>query len=322
MLLQILDLGEAKPREQVAVLQTLFGYLFRDINKYRYRERMPSREYAKALWSRVSGTAYVLRNCKLYVYARFCAQREGRRISAAKFGIAPEDLKLLNAIEIKVNGRYTALTLEEFEDLERWVLTSPQAGLDAHMGRFISKKLIFLCRHYGLTRDQIQNEFLETSLYALRKQYPFFKSELHTVNICKTAIHNAGISLINYWTRGKRNALQAVGDGTFNAVHVDMDVAQSLNSTLLGVVAPQDDPHQQNLQALREATSKVGPRARLFLSLAQGTPDAGFSLFLGTSNDDAVHEWAYTKYLASLCSYLHVSTTEAQRLMTYLRTRV
>lgn len=321
MLDQILAV-DASLVEKRKIIGSLFGYLFRDINKYEYRAEMPSREYAKALWGRVTATSYVLLNCKLYVYARHCARREGRRVSASAFGIEKDDLKLLNSIELKIKKKYPALTLEQFATLENWVLTSPAVDLKTHMGKFISKKLIFLCRSYGLQREQITNQFLETSLYALRKQYPFFKSELHTVNVCKTAIHNAGISLIQYWTREKRNALRVEDDGTFSSVHLDIDVAQAMRESVMGQVGPQDDPHLQNLQVLRDLKHRVSPRARQFLDLARGEPDPGFSMFIGLNNDDAAHDWSYRRYLESVCRYLRVTETEAQRFLTFLRRRI
>lgn len=311
-----LDASFAAQRQVVIVL---FNYLFRKINKYEYRDQMPSRTYAKELWARVSTSGYVLCNCKLYAYARHCAQREGRRISPSAFGVSPEDAKLLAKLDLShIKRKYKPLQLQQYQKAEACVFADTTIDLNAHIGRFISKKLIFLCRHYGVKREDIENILVDSAIYALRKQYPFFESDLHMVNVCKTAIHNAGISLIQYWTREKRNALISEADGTFSAVHVDIEVAQYMQN--MGVVDAHDDPHEQLLQSLRAA--KVGPRAQSFLLLARGAADPGFSLFLGVDNEDAAHEWEYGKYLNSLCEYLKVSNEQAQKLMAFLRKHV
>jgi hypothetical protein len=319
MLQQILQVeGGATEREVLAVL---FNYLFRKIKKYDYRAQLPTRQFAKELWSRVERSGYVLMNCKLYVYARHCAMREGRRISPAAFGIAPEDVRLLNSLDVShVKRKYKSMNLEQYTRAEKWVFSDPDLDMPTYMGKFISKKMIFLCRHYGVKRDHIEGVLIDAALYAMRKQYPYYESELHMVNVCKTAIHHAGISLIQYWTRGKRNALIREDDGTFSAVHVDIEVAQYMQN--IGTLDPQDDEHAQTLQALRACSERMGPRAQSFLSLARGAYDPGFSVFIGLNNEDAAHDWNYQKYLGSICKYLKVNDDQARRFMDFMRSKV
>lgn len=319
MLQQILQVEGLTAQRQV--LDTLFRYLLGDIDKYEYRDRLGDRRYAKDLWNRVVVSGYVLVNCKLYVYARHCAKRQGRRVSAAAYGITPEDAKMLALVAPTwVKKKYKSMSLADYTKAECWVFSDPVLDMKTYIGKFISKKLIFLCRHYGLTREQVEGTLVDAAMYAMRKQYPRFESELHMVNVCKTAIHNAGMSLIQYWTRGKRNALINEDDGTHSAVHVELTTAQYMQN--LGTLDPQDDAHAQTLQCLRAAESNMGPRAKAFLSLARGQFDSGFTLFIGINNEDAAHEWNYQKYLASICKYLHVTADQATQFMAFLRKRV
>lgn len=302
------------------VVQTLFDYLFRRINKYEYRAAMPSREEAKATWAAVQQSGYILLNCKLYLYARHVAKSEGRRVRALDFEIHPDDIRILNRVELVTRTIYPALGLKEFTDIEKAILTSREIDLDGHMGRFINRKLKFLCRSYGLTMSGIKALFIETALYAVRKQYPFFESHLHMVNVCKTAIHNCGQSTISYWTRQKRNALIREDDGTFSAVHVDVAVSQSVQQ--LSCLDAKDDPHYHTLEALRACGNGLQPKARKFIQLAQGAFDSGFSLFLGENNEDAAHTWGYDRYLAGVRNYLHVTESQMQRLLAHMRRRL
>ncbi len=303
-----------------SVIQTLFDYLFHSINKYEYRAAMPSREEAKRVWAAVQKSGYVLLNCKLYLYARHVARTKGQRVKAADFEIAEADIPLLRRIQLSIKAKHKVLTLRQFLDAERVILTDPQIDLDGHMGRFINRKLKFLCRSYGLTLSGLKADFIETALYALRKQYPRFLSELHMVNICKTAIHNCGQSTISYWTRDKRNALRREDDGTFSAVHVDVDLVSSLNS--VGVVDKKDDPHHQALESLQFEHHQLPGRAQRFVTLATGSYDAGFSLFLGESNEDLAHEWKYDRYLTQVRLYLGVSEVQQAKLLQHLKARV
>jgi hypothetical protein len=310
--------GSEDPR---SVLPVLFAYLFRKINKYEYREQLPSREYAKELWERVSGAGYVLVNCKLYLWARVQAKANGRRLKHSAFEISDQDAKLLNSIDLShISLDYPAFSLKTYMEEEGRILTHPDEGLQVYIGKFISKKMIFLCRHYGVKRNHIEGVLLDAALYALRKQYPFYESKLHMVNVCKTAIHNAGITLIQFWTREKRNALIKESDGTFSAVHVDLEVAQYMQT--LGTVDPHDNPEVHDLQALRATQAKMGPKARMFFDLASGKHHSGFSMFLGTDNSDLAHDWGYERYLASICTYMKVSMDQAQKFMQFLKRNV
>jgi hypothetical protein len=312
MLKQIFGLA---PKEHTRVMSILFAYLFNRIGKYEYRKQIGDKDLAKKVWSTAAESWYVLKNCKLYAHAHYVNRRSGLATSPAKFGISAEDVGLLKNLDLShIKVRHKSYSVFDFDNLEGAILTS--SALKAHIGKFISKKLIFLSRSYGLSREEIHGHLLHSALFALRKQYPVYESELHATNICKTAIHNAGMGLIEYWTRDKRNALLRENGG-FQAVHVQYDVLSDV-----GVEPEHNNELRQNLQSLVALTSKLKPKAANFLSAAAGLYDPGVSLFIGTDNSEAAEHWNYSRYLTGLRAYYGVSEGQQRNLLDKLRQKM
>jgi hypothetical protein len=195
--------------------------------------------------------------------------------------------------------------------MEAAILTSKE--LQVWMGKFISRKLIFLTRSYGLKRSDIEGQLLHSGMFALRKQYPIYETELHALNICKTAMHNTGMGIIEYWTRDKRNALLEE-NGSFQAVHVPYESLSHLS------VAPEHaDELRVNLQCLVGLAPKLKPKARKFIETAAGLHDEGFSIYIGLDNVDAAYRWDYARYMQSLRDYMDVTTQQTTNLLSSLR---
>ncbi len=311
MLREILQVG----KHHNQVVSVLFAYLFKQIDKYEYRKAMPSREIAKEVWERVRDNGYVMRDCKLYAYAFHKNSKAGIPTSPAMYGVARADVACLRKLNLShVPASYPALTLEQFSAIEGDFLTSTQT--DEYIGKFISKVLRFLIKSYGVKREDLKNEMQINAMYAMRKQYPYFKSELHMRNTAKTSIHNTGVAACEYWTRAKRNALLKENGG-FQAVHVQLDHVEDV-----GTVSTHDDERFQNMQALVDAARKLGPRAKSFVHAAAGLYDEGFTLFLGIDNSDAANDWDYQRYMGKVRDYHRVTDTQEQRLMQHLRKRV
>lgn len=277
---------------------TVFAYLFRQITKYEYRRRVGVD--AKSLWSLIVDNGYILVNCKLYLYARHVAKSKGLSVSPARFGIEKEDVRTLNAVDMtKISTRYKAYSLFDFQNLEGAILTSKE--ISTYLGKFISKKLIFLTRSYEQKRDDIEGNLRIAGLYALRKQYPFFKTELHALNIYKTSMKNAGQGMIEFWTRDKRNALLKE-NGIFQAVKVQYEVMPDI-----AVMPEHADEKRVNVHALVAVADRMPEHQRAWINTAAGMHDKGFSLFIGQDNRDAVEAFAYPKYLSLLCEYFSMS---------------
>jgi len=291
----------------------LFAYLFGRINKFAMRREL-GRENAKHIWSLVSNDGYLLMNCKLFAYAHhYNVKHKLPAPSPAKFDIDRADVRALRNLDLShTKFKYPAMDLHTYTELESRVTASRE--LATYIGKFISRKLIFL-RSYGLTREEMHSLLIYSSIFALRLKYPRFESELHAMNVCKTTIHNTGMSLIEYWTREKRQALIKEGD-TFQAVHVSID-----NVHDLATHPEHEDENRLNLQVLTHIKGTLSPKENRLLRLASGEHDAGFSMFLGQDNSQVADDWAFPRYLAQVCGYLKISPDEGQRVLTGLRSR-
>lgn len=308
MLNELFNLGD-KHTQHMGVL---FGYLFGRIGKYEFREALGDKALAKAVWQVADTSGYVQRECKLYAYAVHQNRLVGLPTSPAKFGIHKDDVSVLRKLNLNhIPTQYKAYSLFDFKTMETAILCSRE--LQVWMGKFISRKLIFLTRSYGLKRSDIEATLLHSGMFALRKQYPIYETELHALNICKTAMHNAGMGLIEFWTRDKRNALLKE-NGTFQAVHVPYEALSHLS-----VEPEHNDELRVNLQCLVGLAPRLKPRARQFIQAAAGLHDEGFSIYIGTDNADAAYQWEYNRYMQSLRDYLGISTRQTQLLLSNLR---
>lgn len=295
------------------VVPIIFAYLFNAIGKYKYRELIGDKDLAKETWTTVESNGYILKNCKLFVYASWVNKKNGLPTSPAKFGIHQEDVKLLRSLDLshlKLKKLKLPMSIFDYDNLEGSILTSSE--LKNYIGKFISKKLIFL-RSYGLSREEIHSHLLFASIFALRKHYPDFQSELHALNICKTSIHNSGMCLIEYWTRGKRQALLKEND-TFQSVHVPLESVHDV-----GVAPEHEDDFRLNLQSLVALVPKMKPRQQTFVSVAAGIYDPGFSMFIGSDNSEVVDVWSYDRYLGQLRQYFNVTEQQVSALLSNLR---
>jgi hypothetical protein len=310
MLKNLFDLGDDHKR----VITILFNYLFGSIGKYEYRKQLGDKHKAKLVWSIAESSGYVLRNCKLYAYAHATNSRMGLPTSPGRFQIEQADAAFLRSLDLShIPTSYKAYSLFDFDQLEGSIMTSQE--LKVYIGKFISKKLIFLTRSYGVSREEIHSGMLMAGLFALRKKYPCYETTLHATNIIKTSIQNYGQGLIEFYTRDKRNALIKEGNGLFSAVHVQYDALNDVS------VQPE---HSDDLRVIRRSLisllPKLKPKAQEFVQAAVGVYDEGFSVYIGQDNRDAVEAWDYDqRYLPSLCSYLKVSKEQAHQLMAQLK---
>ena len=299
------------PRSSVRDLSVLFAYLFGRIDKFEYRRLMPDREDAKTVWEAACRSGYVLKNCKLYAYAVHKNRASGLATSPARYGIEASDVALLGRLNLRHLDDHPALSVFDYDNLEGSLLSSAQ--LRVYIGKFISKKLIFLTRSYGLTREDLHGDLIHVAMYALRKQYPAYQSDLHALNICKTAIHNHGIGLIEFWTRQKRNALTNK-DGVFSARTVDLEALPDQS------IRPEhEDPHRILINSLVGLEGRVSNRAWVFLQSAAGIYHEAFSAYIGIPNDEAVLAWKYERYLTKLRAFTGVNERQTARLFNKIR---
>ena len=232
--------------------------------------------------------------------------------SPAKYGIVQEDVAILRRLNLThIKKPHKAYTLFDFDNLEGSILKSKE--LRDYIGKFISKKMMYLMRSYGQDRSDLYDHMQHAALLALRKHYPFYHSDLHALNICKTSVHNSGVGIMEFWDRAKRKALMQDGTG-YQAVKVPLESVVGV-----GVEPEHACEFRNNIKSLVSLSAKLKPKALAFVSAAAGLYDPGFSMFLGLDNTDAAEKWDYARYLTLLRTYYHVSEEQTTRLFAAIR---
>jgi hypothetical protein len=293
----------------VKYLQPIFAYLFNNIGKYQYREAFEDKALQKEVWARVANSGYILKNCKLFLYAAHINRLQGQSTSPARFGIEQEDVRLLNKLDLKYSNKFKAYSLFDFDNLEGAMLWSDQ--MRTYMGKFINKKLRFLAS-YGLSNSEIEAQLVEYALWVLRWKYPRYETELHTLNICKNAIHSKGMLLIQHWTRDKRQTLVREHDGTFQHKFVQLEFASEVQ------VRPEHEHYELEWDLQSVTKSLDGKQARIFEALS-GAYDPGVTMFLGMSNVEAAQQWSFERYQSAVADYHQVPAESVQHLLTSVR---
>lgn len=285
------------------MIELCMDYLFGVIDKIQLRKQFVLIG-DKELLEKILASGYVY-HCKLFVYARSLS-----KVKASDFGVEREDVALLKriALSYKING-CRALTLSESNEFEMFVVSQ----LKTYIGKFISKKLLFLIKSYGLSRQDIESRLLCSAIIALRRKYPYFQSQLHAVNIVKASIHNQGMDIINECTRKKSQRLIKNNDGTFEAVNIDYQCLTKLEAPIPYELRLKDE--RDSLSALQNKMNKKGA---LFISLARGEYNEDFSEYLGLDNSELA-EKNYNSYLSKIRKYLNVDKAEADNWFSRLR---
>jgi hypothetical protein len=185
-----------------------------------------------------------------------------------------------------------------------------------YVRKLITKKMSFLIKSYGQSRDDIEQALKAAALFALYKQYPRYESALHAENIVKRTVHNTAMNLIQHHTRGKRTVLRKAVGGAFESVHLPLE-------SVLDVPSEGENLElKDNLTSLVALAPQLGPRAQAFLTIAAGKFNAEFSDFLGIENHHAVDSMPYHKYLSHAREFFQVSEEQTNSLFQWLRPRL
>lgn len=303
MLSQLIQCTDA---QVCKIAEIAFDYLFGIINKSEAKQIMTNLGLDKEKLSIVNN-GYVLRNCKYYIYAK----TKNEKVKPSDYKIDDSDVIMLDRIAscLKING-CKPWSLKRLEINER-VLVSKT--LKDYIGRYISKKMTFLIKSYGVSRHDLEFELLVAALFALHKKYPYYESSLHAINTVKSTIIHKGIDLINHYTRKKNQRLKQNSDGTFEAVNVDCAVLQMLE-------APQefDLRYKDERSSLRSLQDRMNDKGALFISLARGDFNSDFSDYLGMNNVECA-ERNYSVYLKKIHRYLNVDESQSEKFFAKLR---
>lgn len=282
------------------VCELCMDYLFGLITKQQLKKAQSTRiqEVEQLL-----ANGYFIKNCKLYVYGL----TKGLELEC---GVQDKHKPFLKSIAgtYNING-CRALDLTEYCKLEQTVVNE----LIPYIGRFVSKKMMFLIKSYGLSRHDLEGDLLCKCLSTLARKYPYYESTLHAINTVKSSVHNAGIDLINQHTRQKNQRLIKNKDGTFEQRNIDY-------STLVNVVAPEPFVmrHRDERSSLTALQKRMNKRGALFITLAKGEYNKPFSDYLGLDNTVAC-EQNYRSYLKNVKQYLNVNNKQVEQWFTKLR---
>jgi hypothetical protein len=297
----------------------VFAYLFHRINQSELSQYLGDPELSEKVISSVRKDGYLLKNCKAYAWAFHKARAEGTTVPSRKaYGVALADVKLLQ----RLNLNHLAIKFDTWtpSDLDRIVQDTLECqAMYQHIGKYISKKMLFLIRSYGVPRDEIEKDMQTWAIRAIYMTYPRFESLLHVTNVAKAAIHNCGVNLIQYHTSPSRQRLQKTAEGAFEARHVAYD-------TLAHVAVDDSEKNElkDKLVSLVELASKKGMRedVQRFLLCCAGQYDEGFSEYLETDNSQLVEDIAYTRYMKKARTYFSFTETQVEKLFEKLRTQL
>lgn len=314
MLREILSLNS---REYTRVIPALFAYYFGRIDQDTFIKYVGDRKEGTRIKDIARKNGYILMNCKLYAYAvHYCRHHNLPKPKYSEYGVHKSDAALLSRLNLKhIDPKYEAYTVDSFNKLVTSMLQSSE--IKTNIGKFVSKKMMFLIKSYGDTRHDINAFLQEQALIAVYITYPAYESYLHLVNIGKAAIHNKGQSYISSSTSKSRQRLSRTPDGLFESVVVDV-------STLAELEAPPNygEELREGLQALASIEAKLPVRTKEFLLAASGQFHSGFSQTLGLDNSDAVEHMDYNHYLSQLRNHFEVSESKMLKLFSNLRNHI
>jgi hypothetical protein len=264
----------------------------------------------------VGSTAYVLCNSKLYAWAYFKSRYGGEAPKFHEFGIDKEDAAFLRRLDLShVDLSYPAYRLNT------WLTTVSEIMDSLHttgyLGKFISKKMTFLIRSYGVRRTELVHDMQVAATRALYMKFPRFDSQLHITNVAKTTASNTGKTLITYHTSPIRQRLVRNSEGEFEACNVSTEAITTLE-------APNPYLHasREHLEVLANLGTNMREDVQRFLLCCAGHHDAEFSEYLEMDNTEAVDTMSYSRYIAKARKHFNFSETQVEKLFKKLRTHL
>lgn len=302
-------------RQFTEVAAPLFAYLFHRIDQRAFIQYIDNREITDRVLDVVKTDGYILKNCKLYAWA-IHKQRElgGPRPSREQYGVEPQDATFLRRLNLShLDKKFESYELQDFDHLVEDTLFC--SSMKQHIGKLISKKLIFLTRSYGVERRDIEKELESAAIYAMYKQYPRFQCLLHFKNTAKTAIHNTAMSLISHYTCPSRQRLFRDANGDFQAVHAAID-----NEIHKVEAGPNYLAHiKDDLELIVSRAPRMKPQVQRFIMVCAGHFDKEFSEFLQNDNSMAVDVMAYSRYLSKARKFFGFSEDGVERIFNRLK---
>ena len=284
------------------ILVMCLRYVFGLINKRQINKEVSLKE--RKVVDQILSDGYFLKNCKLYTYKVL----KDKRAHYQKYDITQDDARCLRSCIKYLADVDTSWPAIPISEIDSYVNTLLSNKIDVYMGKFITKKLSFLVKSYGLTHHDIKTDMIFSGINAIYKSYPRFESKLHAINIAKRAIHNAGMGLISYNTKSCRNQLYRDQDGLFQSKVRELSTIATL---------PIEDNKEElvthkSIELLISSNTLLNEQGQRFIRIAAGKYDADFSQFLGMDNRDYIEQCKYSLYLRKLRKYFGLSIEETE----------
>jgi hypothetical protein len=303
-----------------------FAYLFHRIDQKEFIRLVDDKGTSERVLQYLRNDGYMLKNCKLYAWA-FYKHRMGKAaepdpvafdiVKKSRTGrtiVKKRDVEFLSRLNLKhLSLKFDAHTLEDYDGLVEGIVGGPK--LNQFIGKFISKKMTFLIRSFGVRREELESDMIYAAMRAIHMTYPRFESLLHMENVAKSAIHNTGQSLITYHTSPARQRLYVDQNGDFKAVR------SADNTQLLSVKAPEGylAHARDSLETLVKLSKNMRADVQRFLLCCAGHFDEEFSLFLKEDNSAAVDLMAYSRYLKKVQRHFGYTDEQVQNLFSKLK---
>lgn len=307
--------GLADQRQLMRLGGAIFAYLFHRIDQRKLIELLNEHapDQQESIIECVRKDGYVLKNCKAYAWAHYKSRHGDAVPDYQAFDIDPDDLPLLQRLNLShVELTYAAYSLDDYESLVRGATSGKK--INDYIGRFVSKRMTFLIRSYGVERGDLEHECKLGAMRAIYMRYPQFDSLLHLTNTAKTGIHNAGESQVTFYTSPARQRLIRENDGSFSSRHVSTESLSELEAP------PQYLEHiRDHLEVLAKLQHKMKPTTQRFLMCCAGQYDKGFSDFLEENNAEAVEQMAYSRYLSKAKRYFELTDKQVAHIFSRLR---
>ena len=299
----------------------------------------------------LAGNGTVNKCLKFYIYEKVI---NGGRVDESKYEVSESDATFIKRF-LRLRHRnvlflikglqqyaktYPARCMQEFN--RGIVRVYPE--LELTCDKYISKSFRWLDQSGQLERDTLRSDMMMFAMYAIYRAYPQIDNLMHMKNIGIRAIHNRGVNILKEQSTQKRQRMSKNDDGTFsgnllsfdhrgfNAVQTvdygtggNISVCNHLMTGLDGKAVPyerpQDVDRKRDLQrTVEQLNIKIkGVQPKTFVSLLMGEYHAGFSEFLGESNDEAVDTMPRGEYAEKVREYLKVPEDTAKKFVNQLR---
>lgn len=209
--------------------------------------------------------------------------------------------------------------------------------------KYVKRKMRFILTSNGFDPHDLSSILVEEGIKAMMNMYPCFKSDLHAINVMKSAIHNQGQNLIDKFTTAKRNSLVQGSDGTFSTLKVALHDVVSGNSYKgdvrsyldgvgnlvvgVGSANPEELSTIESKACANSLISKAPFRYKRLMNLMTGKYDEGFTRYLQSQKviceestnedlmDGCVKSGKFLKYKNPAFDFLGIPRDEAKNYL-------